>query len=245
MNSEEFFAGFPFKNSMLVNGMRGSIAHGTVTKETDDTDTFGVFIESPEYLIGTKRYDMFEKNKDGVDCVYYSLNKYASLLIKGNPNVFSWLWTPDNLITMSNDYWKMVKGASDIFVSKRVIQSILGYANAQLKLMDRPKTGKRKAITEKYGYDTKAAAHLIMILKQGIEFCDDGRFLVLRPDAEELIKIKTGKSDAKTVKDLAKELMAEIDAKDKNHIPDTPDIPAIDNLLIRIYSNYWRKERLI
>ena len=46
---------------------------------------------------------------------------------------------------------------------------------------------KRKAIVRKYQYDVKNAAHLIRLLRMGIEFLETGELRVFRAmDAEEL-----------------------------------------------------------
>ncbi len=51
---------------------------------------------------------------------------------------------------------------------------------------------RRKALVDKFGYDTKNAAHLIRLLRMGIEFLKDGRLYVLRSDASQLLEIKRG-----------------------------------------------------
>ena len=53
---------------------------------------------------------------------------------------------------------------------------------------------KRKAVVDKYGYDTKNAATLIRLLRQGIEVLKTGEIQVYRTtDRDFLIDIKTGK----------------------------------------------------
>jgi len=49
---------------------------------------------------------------------------------------------------------------------------------------------KRKSLVEKFGYDTKNAAHLILLLRMGIEFLSVGVLHVKRHDAQELLEIK-------------------------------------------------------
>lgn len=53
--------------------------------------------------------------------------------------------------------------------------------------------GKRKQLVLEYGYDCKNAAHLIRLLRMCVEFLDTGTLVVKRPDAAELLSIKTGK----------------------------------------------------
>lgn len=53
---------------------------------------------------------------------------------------------------------------------------------------------RRKALVRRHGYDTKNAAHLIRLLRMGIEFLQSGELLVDRSghDAGELLAIKRG-----------------------------------------------------
>ena len=52
---------------------------------------------------------------------------------------------------------------------------------------------KRKALVEHFGFDTKAASHLIRLLRMGIEFLTDGELQVTRHvDGPQLLEIKRG-----------------------------------------------------
>src|SRR5215471_4669238 len=63
---------------------------------------------------------------------------------------------------------------------------------------------KRKAMVRKYQYDVKNAAHLIRLLRMGIEFLETGRLQVFRTsDADELKRIKRGGWTLEQVKQQA------------------------------------------
>jgi len=51
---------------------------------------------------------------------------------------------------------------------------------------------KRRELVRRVGYDAKNAAHLIRLLRMGIEFLTEGTLYVERPDAAELLDIKRG-----------------------------------------------------
>src|SRR2546426_550851 len=71
---------------------------------------------------------------------------------------------------------------------------------------------KRKAIVRKYQYDVKNAAHLIRLLRMGIEFLETGQLQVFRTtDAEELKRIKRGEWTLEEVKQQAEQLFRGID----------------------------------
>jgi len=64
---------------------------------------------------------------------------------------------------------------------------------------------KRKMLVEKYGYDCKNAAHLIRLLRMGVEFLKDGRLYVMREDAKQLIEIKRGEWTLEQVKAVVRQ----------------------------------------
>jgi len=82
---------------------------------------------------------------------------------------------------------------------------------------------KRKWLVEKYGYDVKNAAHLIRLLRMGIEFLTTGKMIVYRPDAFELLEIKTGKWSLDKVKNTAERMFEEAkEARDNSPLPEEP-----------------------
>ena len=50
----------------------------------------------------------------------------------------------------------------------------------------------RGELEEQFGYDTKHAMHLVRLLRMGVEALRDGKIIVKRPDAEELLAIRNG-----------------------------------------------------
>lgn len=53
---------------------------------------------------------------------------------------------------------------------------------------------------KKFGYDTKNAAHLVRLLRMGMEFLKDGELEVTRLDARQLLEIKRGEWTLERVK---------------------------------------------
>ncbi len=104
---------------------------------------------------------------------------------------------------------------------------------------------KRKALVEKHGYDTKNAAHLIRLLRMGVEFLSDGVLRVNRRavgDADELIAIKKGGWKLADVKALAEDLFSRFDAaRASSPLPDRPDEEGVNRLLVDILSIHWNQ----
>jgi predicted nucleotidyltransferase len=101
---------------------------------------------------------------------------------------------------------------------------------------------KRKAMVRKYQYDVKNAAHLIRLLRMGIEFLETGRLQVYRTaDAEELKQIKRGGWTLEEVKAQADKLFGRIDeARARSPLPARPDEAAANALLMNTHARVLR-----
>src|SRR5947199_5461464 len=96
---------------------------------------------------------------------------------------------------------------------------------------------KRKAMVRKYQYDVKNAAHLIRLLRMGIEFLETGQLRVFRSqDADELRGIKRGSWTLEQVKAQAEMLFGRIEgARARSPLPPRPDGAAANDLLMEIH----------
>lgn len=96
---------------------------------------------------------------------------------------------------------------------------------------------KRKAMVRKYQYDVKNAAHLIRLLRVGIEFLETGELRVFRSeDADELKTIKRGGWSLDRVKAEAQRLFGRIeDVRSRSPLPDRPDEAAAGELLVEMH----------
>lgn len=106
---------------------------------------------------------------------------------------------------------------------------------------------KRKQLVKQHGYDVKNAAHLVRLLRMGIEVVRDGEVRVDRRgvDAEELIDIKKGKWSLQEVKSLSDQLFGEFEiAKEKSTLPLKPDMEKLNQLLVDLLWGYWKNEKL-
>jgi len=97
---------------------------------------------------------------------------------------------------------------------------------------------KRKAMVRKYQYDVKNAAHLIRLLRMGIEFLETGHLQVYRTrDADELKQIKRGGWTLDQVKRQADQLFGTIEqARARSPLPLGPDESAANALLMEIHA---------
>lgn len=127
-------------------------------------------------------------------------------------------------------------GASDDLINKRS-----QYDELRGKYYKGYMGNKRRELVERFGYDTKNAAHLIRILRMGIEFLTEGTLYVEREDKHELMDIKRGLWSLDKVKAEAERLFAlASEAHVRSPLPPEPDRKRAERLVIEIVSDYHK-----
>ena len=102
---------------------------------------------------------------------------------------------------------------------------------------------KRKLLVEKHGYDVKNAAHLIRLLRMGIEFLNEGELYPERKDASQLIQIKRGEWSLEKVKKTAESLFGKCEtAYIKSKLPNNPDEKKIKELALELTTGFLRSK---
>lgn len=200
----------------ILAGYRGSIAHGTFIPHgdehsTDDVDLFTVYARHHEYYLSmSSLYSQdelsFNSNGEHIDIEGHELRKYIYLLSKGNPNVHSYLWLPEDEEALESDLYIIGSDAGysmldyrELVLHQGIITSLMGYAYAQAQRMQKMQMAgymgeKRKELFHQYGYDIKNAAHCVRLLHVGILLLDTGKFYVRLPEDQlaEVMEIKRG-----------------------------------------------------
>jgi predicted nucleotidyltransferase len=240
----------------ILLGYRGSISHGTYVpnkepNSIDDKDAIGICIPPMEYYYGLKTFGSrgTKEIKEGEwDIVVFELTKAIRLLEGGNPNLLSILWLSEQYYMKITPAGQLLLDNRNLFVGKHVYHSFVGYAHGQLHRMTHSTCQgymgeKRKKLVEKFGYDTKNAAHLIRLLRMGIEFLNDGELHVLREDAQQLLEIKRGEWSLEKVKAEAERLfIAAETAYTLSKLPVKPDHEKINELCVTI-ARYFERNR--
>lgn len=100
---------------------------------------------------------------------------------------------------------------------------------------------KRRELVRRIGYDAKNSAHLIRLLRMGIEFLVEGELHVARADAENLLEIKRGEWSIERVKEEAERLfkLAE-EAYVRSSLPIKPDTQKAEKLCLEIIRQYHK-----
>jgi hypothetical protein len=121
-------------------GFVGSKSHGTYTPPDDpdtidDIDIMGVVVPPPLYTMGLHTFEHWVLQRDELDVVIYSLDKFARLLLKGNPNVLGLLWLRPDDVLNAPAWWGQLVERRAWFAAKSVYASFAGYAAGQLARM--------------------------------------------------------------------------------------------------------------
>lgn len=232
----------------VLVGYRGSVAHGTYVPNTDpasidDVDLMALCVPDASHYFGLEEFRSRGTEEivvDPWDIVAYEVRKAVSLLLKGNPNVLSMLWLPEDLYTQRTPAGDLLIDNRDAFVGSHVYDAYVGYAMSQLRQMERVDHDgymgpKRRSLVERFGYDCKNASHLIRLLRQCIEFLDTGDLQVRRADAAELVAIKLGEWPLDRVKDEANRLfrLAE-ETHEHSALPPSPDTEKAGALCVEV-----------
>lgn len=232
----------------MLTAYGGSIAHGMYVPNSDpdsidDKDVMSICVPPLEYYFGLRNYGSKgtrEIKKDEWDIVVYEALKFISLLAKGNPNVLMMLWLEPNYYINRTAAGQLLISHRRLFVGRHVYKSFTGYAYGQLHRMTHwARVGhmgeKRRELIARYGYDCKNAAHLIRLLRMGMEFLVSGELNVLRQDAKQLLEIKQGKWTLEQVKVEANKgfELAEL-AYISSTLPNGVDMDSINSLSVDV-----------
>lgn len=239
----------------ILSGYRGSIAHGMYIPNkdplsVDDKDVMYVVVPEIDYYFGyppgwgsNKVFPVKgtkEIKKNEWDIVVYEARRFIELLARGNPNVLMMLWLePNHYINITNS-GQMILDNKNLFVGKHAYHSFTGYAYGQLHRMTHNAFqghmgDKRRTLVEKFGFDTKNAAHLVRLLRMGIEFLNEGILHVQREDASELLEIKKGEwSLDRITKEADRLFKLSEETYLSSKLPNKPDYEAINELSIDV-----------
>lgn len=244
---------FDLPTSTVLLMRRGSEAHNlyippSSPESIDDRDVMGICIPPLKYYIGLKEWRHAESIKECWDVVLYEFRKFVDMLVKQNPNVVSMLWLRKEDYLYIHPVGQMLLDNKNLFrCRKAAFDSHMGYANSQLKRMTHMEHfgymgAKRKQLVEKYGYDTKNAAHLIRLLHMGEEYMRTGELQPCRTtDREMLLDIKTGKWSLDKVHAYANECFDKCrKSYETGSLPEKIDYEAVDALVVECMRQFHK-----
>jgi uncharacterized protein len=237
---------FPWlRDSIRYAHIGGSHLYGSNTEQSD-YDVRMIVCPPKDYWVGARTFEGTQVKSENIDLCIYDIRRWVHLAFNMNPNVIETLFVPEDkeiAFYCHHFVWdKLVKPRLLEQVSKAAYSGYKGYATAQLKQMvikHGNKTGRRD-IADQYGFDVKFASHGFRLLRQGAELLRVGRITFPRPDAQELLDIRTGKKYGpneleRCVADLTAEQQLLDEALVESCLPNKGNFEVINKLLQDIY----------
>lgn len=232
----------------------GSTVLGLSTGSAD-RDELGICVEPLEYVIGLKRFEqhVFRTQPEGVrsgpgdlDLTVYSLRKWCSLALKGNPTILMMLFVPDGPCSVLAPEAQYLRDElAWAFASRKSGNAFLGYMQAQRqRLMGErgQRRVKRPELEEEHGYDTKYAGHILRLGFQGVEYLGTGRITVPMREHERalILRVRRGDVDLNHVLNVSGLLEVEMkELLDSSPLPEEPAYDAVNDFLIDTYASRW------
>lgn len=238
----------------------GSQAYHIAT-ETSDLDITGFCLEPRECIVPSsygyipgfdeipafKNYQKHSLRDNDDDRTYdlsvYGLVNFFHLLSDGNPNIVEMLFTGRECVLHSSDLGEKVRSNRNLFLSKTFAFKCRMYAHSQLSKLSREPEGKRKALVDKFGWDTKYQSHIYRLMYQSEEVLK-GNGLVLEKYAELLKAVRRGEIKPDDTRQWFTEKERELEKLEtKSSLPQKPDRQLVKNLLVECiqshYGNVW------
>ena len=245
-------------NEILRVLVGSSLTGITGADNTQDWDINAIFIEPKEYVIGFRKKDDYtyrtqpegvRRQPGDIDFTSYSLRKFLYLALKGNPSILMLLFAPGSHVAYINQFGWELRELSQHIASKKAGTPFLGYLESQEKRLVGELKGhmpKRPELIEKYGYDTKYAAHALRLGYQGIEYMETGRMNLpmLADPGNHLRDVRAGLFTLEQVVEELMNVKAELKtAIDNSPLPEEPDYQTIEYWMIGVHEDHWKSKR--
>lgn len=248
---------FKYVDQLIHLFTGGSQQHGARLPGKGDLDICGIYLESLTQLtamrgekgfVGGTGNDESRNTSDDEDYTFKTLREWAVLAGKGNPTMLGYLSTNDSIndpIFKDSIWFSEIVPNAHLFASKQAGTAFLRYGLSQFQRMQglrgTGKHGQRDELTIKFGYDLKAAMHMIRMMYEGIEFMQTGAITNPRPEKEMLIDIREGKLSKTDVTNSYYELENSLKlAITNSYLPEKVDNEKINDLLLRAHQKGWK-----
>ena len=117
---------------LIYKYIRGSHAYGLNTP-TSDIDYGGIYLNTPESILGFDNDFPEEVKDERGDTAYFSLKKFMRLLLSGNPTILEALFIPERCVLLCKPEMKALIDNRDSFLSQDCFNAFMGYSVSQIK----------------------------------------------------------------------------------------------------------------
>lgn len=231
----------------------GSVAYG-VSSDTSDMDIYGFAIPPKDYIFPHlrgeilgfgqpgPRFDQYQEHHIAdpggtgrtYDITLFGIVKYFQLAMDNNPNIIDSLFTPANCVLHSTRVGNMVRENRRKFLHKGCWPKFKGYAYSQLHkiAVKKPPEGKRLALVEEHGYDTKFAYHVVRLMLEAEQILTLGD-IDLQRDNEQMKAVRRGEWAEDRLRRWAADKEAHLEtAFASSKLPAKPDELGLRGLLV-------------
>lgn len=232
---------------LLYRATVGSQLYGFSTPESDK-DYKGFGLPEVDELIGLKNWEQnVEKNaEENTEGSIYALRKYLALCLKGNPTILEVNFVSKEFTEFTTELGEEIrKFVRENLITKSVFGAYSAYFRAQLRKLQRPeREGKRQALIDKYGYDTKFSCHAYRLGIQAIELMRDG---YLNPSLSKIpLMICKSIRAGELKKESTLELLTDLDKKmyvayQASKLKEKPDFNKVNDFLVGIHLGYLQE----
>lgn len=244
-------------SNTVYETIMGSEAYG-ISTDSSDKDIYGFCIPSKEivfpHTVGVipgfgnqgQVFEQFQEHhiykqdeEKEYDLTIFSIVKFFKLAMECNPNVIDSLYTPAECMTHCSQVGVMVRESRDLFLSKAAWKKFKGYAFGEMTDMLKEKTGKRKELVDKYGYDTKNASHVLRLLDEIEQILVFGT-IDIRRNKEQLKFVRAGLMSLSEFKSCFASKENVLDTLYSNSkLREKPDEAALKQLLFNCLEHHY------
>ncbi len=165
---------------IVLLGLSGSISYGTNNAQSD-IDVRGIALNPRSDLLGLSCFEQYEDRE--TDTVIYAFNKIVRLLAEGNPTALELLGLrPDHYLIL-NDIGRALIDNVQMFLSRRIIQTFGGYADAQLRRLQNALARDTYPQAEKELHILNSVRHAIAHFNERYQGFEQGSLHVYMDDA--------------------------------------------------------------
>lgn len=229
----------------ILKGLVGSHAYGYATPESDE-DWMSVYVGGLDIYFGLNGSNTSHSTSNDLDVTDYEFKKFISFCCNFNPNVIPLLFLKnESYDSITNEFgWRLVQ-SKNLFLTKRCYDTLRGYASSQEKKSKQESTEKlgkkRKELVYKYGYDVKAAAHTVRLLRLAKHI-----FLYnevnLEEAAEECMKYRLGLFSKEEFQNRFDELILEVDNTFSScTLPEDVNMSLVNALCVKLLKDWFEE----
>lgn len=244
-------------SNVLYMTIAGSRAYATHTDESD-YDVVGVVMPKVNHIFPhlggelldfdtqKERFGVYTekglKHPNGQEWSFdiYSIVKFFRLITDCNPNVLETLFTTRENVIYTNQIGEYIRENRRLFFHKGVYHKCKGFAYSMLhKCKTKEVEGKRKAIRDQFGWDTKYGMNCLRLLNYAEQILLTGD-LDLHQEKEQLKAIRRGEVSYERVVEIFNEKEKYLEQLyQTSTIPHSPDNQKVKTILLNCIEMHY------